>query len=648
MAHRSKKKPPPQSSAVPTVARIPFWRSDWFLAIALAAVTIVMYFPAWDGLPIWDDAGHLTKPALRSLHGLWRIWVEPGAAQQYYPVVHSVFWLEYHLWGDSTFGYHLLNILLHAACALLIVAILRTLEIRGAWLAGALFALHPVQVESVAWMSELKNTLSGFFYLSSALLYFRFDQTRNRTYWGGAFVLFALGLLAKSVIATLPAALLVVLWWKRGKLSRQDLLPLLPFFFLCIPLGLFTAWMERKFIGAEGAAFNFSLIERTLIAGRAIWFYLSKLAWPQNLIFIYPRWQISQTIWWQYLFPAAVLGLIAVLWTYRKTARAPLAACLLFIGTLFPALGYFNIYPFAFSFVADHFQYLACIAPLSLAAAAAYSGIARMKSQAWIAQSLIGIVLAAFAVLSWQQSTMYADMKTLWDVTIDKNPDCWLAYSNRGFGLLQEGRVADAIGDFKAALNANPDYAYAHNNLGMALLQEGRIDDAVPHFTKALELKPDYAEPYDNLGTVYFQKGQVDASISSLQKAVAINPGYSDAHFNLGIAFRTKGDMDSAISEYQKCLESAPEDLDARRGLAAALLEKGRTTESIVQFQNVLATRPDNVDVMIDLGNAFLKAGQPSDAVGQFQKALSLRPTGPVADALRQQIALHQGEKRSK
>lgn len=644
MAHRPKKKSPPQPSAIPTAARIPFWRSDWFLAVVLVAVTTVAYFPAWNGLPIWDDAGHLTKPSLRSLHGLWRIWVEPGAAQQYYPLAHSVFWLEHRLWGDSTFGYHLVNILLHAAGALLIVAILRSLEIRGAWLAGALFALHPVQVESVAWMSELKNTLSGFLYLSSALLYFRFDQTRRRTYWGGAFALFALGLLAKSVIATLPAALLVVLWWKRGKLSRQDLLPVLPFFLICVPVGLFTAWMERKFIGAEGAAFNFSLIERTLIAGRAIWFYLSKLAWPQDLIFIYPRWPISHAVWWQYLFPAAVLCLIAVLWSYRKTSRAPLAACLLFIGTLFPALGYFNIYPFSFSFVADHFQYLACIAPFSLAAAAAYSEIARMKSNAWIGQFSIGIVLAAFVMLTWQQSTMYADMRTLWDVTIEKNPDCWMAYSNRGFGLLQEGRLADAIGDFKAALNVNPDYAYAHNNLGMALLQEGRLDDAVPHFTKALELKPDYAEPYDNLGTVYFQKGQVDASISSLRKAVAINPAFSDAHFNLGIAFRAKGETDAAISEYQKCLENAPDDLEARRGLAGALLEKGSIAESITQFQSVLAMKPDYVEALIDLGNAFLKAGQPRDAVEQFQKALSLRPTGPLADSLRRQIALHQGE----
>jgi protein O-mannosyl-transferase len=648
MAHRSKKKSPPQPSVIPAAARTPFWRSDWFLAIVLVAVTTVMYLPAWNGLPIWDDAGHLTKPSLRSLHGLWRIWAEPGAAQQYYPLVHSVFWLEYHLWGDSTFGYHLVNILLHSACALLIVALLRTLEIRGAWLAGALFALHPVQAESVAWMSELKNTLSGFFYLSSALLYFKFDRTRNRRYWGGAFALFALGLLAKSVIATLPAALLVGLWWKRGKLSRPDIASVLPFFLISIPLGLFTAWMERKFIGAEGAAFNFSLIERTLIAGRAIWFYLSKLAWPQDLIFIYPRWRISQTVWWQYLFPVAVICLLAVLWSYRKTSRAPLAVCLLFIGTLFPALGYFNIYPFAFSFVADHFQYLACIAPLALAAAAAASGISRMKSNAWMAQCGIGVVLAAFAVLTWQQSTMYADMRTLWDVTIEKNPDCWMAYSNRGFGLLQEGRVADAIGDFKAALNVNPDYAFAHNNLGMAMLQEGLVDDAVPHFTKALELKPDYAEPYDNLGTVYFQRGQVDASITSLQKAVTINPAYSDAHFNLGIAFRSKGDTDSAIAEFQKTLQYAPEDLEARRSLAGVLLDKGKTAESIVQFQNVLATKPDNVEVMIDLGNAFLKAGQTGDAVGQFQKALSLSPKGPVADALRQQIALHQGQSLSK
>jgi len=642
MSHRSKKKAIPKLSTGPVPARDPWWRSDWFLSMALIVVTTIVYCPAWNGQPIWDDDGHLTKPALRSLTGLVRIWIEPGAAQQYYPLVHSVFWVEYQLWGLSPFGYHLVTILLHTLSALLLVRILRKLEVPGAWLAGALFALHPVQVESVAWISELKNTLSGVFCLGATLVYFRFDRQRRWTLWATALGLFALGLMSKSVIATLPAALLVILWWKRGKLSwKEDVLPLAPFFVLSLLFGFFTAWMERKFIGADGAAFNFSFVERTLIAGRAIWFYLGKMVWPENLIFIYPRWQISQTIWWQYLFPLAALGLLTGLWWLRKWSRAPLAVFLLFAGTLFPALGYFNIYPFSFSFVADHFQYLACIAPLSLAAAAIASYSRRMKSGIWMVQSLCGILLATLGFLSWQQSAMYVDMKTLWETTIARNPDCWMAYSNRGFALLQEGQVNEAIADFEAALRAKPDYAYAHNNLGTALLQEGRTDEALPHFERALEIKPDYAEPYDNLGTILYQRGQLDAAISNLERAVKINPDYGDAHFNLGIALREKGEADGAISHFKRSLEIKPEDAEARRGLGSALLAKGQTAEAILQFQNALAIQPNDPDARVDLGHALLKAGQPSDAVVQFQKALTLRPNGAQAETLRKEIELY-------
>ena len=207
------------------------WRSsDWLFALALLVVTLAVYYPAWFGKPLWDDDAHMTAPDLRSWTGLWRIWTQPGATQQYYPLVHSVFWLEYKIWGDSTPGYHLVNILLHVFCALLLLRILRLLEVPGAWLAAAIFALHPVEVESVAWISELKNTLSGAFYLGAVLVYLRFDRGRERRFYLIALGLFFLGLFCKTVIATLPAALLVVFWWKRGKLSwKQDAQPLLPF-----------------------------------------------------------------------------------------------------------------------------------------------------------------------------------------------------------------------------------------------------------------------------------------------------------------------------------------------------------------------------------------------------------------------------------
>jgi hypothetical protein len=346
------------------------WRRDWLLSLLLVIVTLLAYLPVWNGTPLWDDDAHLTKPELRSLQGLGRIWTQPGATQQYYPLVHTLFWVEHQLWDGWPVGYHLLSILLHCASALLLVRIMRQLQIPGAWLAAAIFALHPVQAESVAWISELKNTLSGMFYFGSVLAYLKFDRTRTRGSYAGALALFLFGLMSKTVIATLPLAILIIFWWKRGKLSwKRDVWPLIPFFLLGTAAGVFTAWIERSLVGAQGADFNYTIIERFLIAGRVIWFYLGKLIWPLDLIFVYPQWSISQTVWWQYLYPAAALLLLIVLIQLSPRCRPPLAGMLFFIVTLFPVLGFLNVYPFRYSLVADHFQYLASLGIITLVAA---------------------------------------------------------------------------------------------------------------------------------------------------------------------------------------------------------------------------------------------------------------------------------------
>jgi hypothetical protein len=286
-------------------------RQAWLLAPALVLAVLTAYYPAWHGGPVWDDEGHLTRAELRSVEGLRRIWFEPGATQQYYPVVHSAFWIQHRIWGDDTLGYHLVSIALHSLSALLVAAILRRLAVPGAWLAAVIFALHPVHVESVAWISELKNTLSGVFYLACALAYLQFDESRQPRQYALAMIFFILALLSKTVTATLPASVLVVLWWRRGTLSAgRDVRPLVPFFVLGAAAGLLTTWVERTVIGASGPEFDLTPLERVLIAGRAIPFYLWKLFWPFELVFNYPRWAVDPRAWLQYLFPAGVLALV--------------------------------------------------------------------------------------------------------------------------------------------------------------------------------------------------------------------------------------------------------------------------------------------------------------------------------------------------
>ncbi|MGB7566664.1 MAG: tetratricopeptide repeat protein, partial [Chitinivibrionales bacterium] len=445
---------------------------DWIFAIVLFISTVIAYQPSWNGTPIWDDDGHITKPELRSFDGLKRIWSQLGATQQYYPLVHSVFWFEYHLWGNSTLGYHLVNILLHFVSALLLLCILRRLVIPGAWFIAAVFALHPVQVESVAWITELKNMLSGVFFFSTALVYLQFDKERKSKYYIIALCFFILGLLSKSVIATMPVSFLAVFWWKRGKIAwKADVVPLIPFFIIGIASGLFTAWVERKFIGAEGNAFTFTVIERCLIAGRAIWFYLSKIFLPVNLTFIYPRWNVSQGIWWEYLFPVATLILIGVLWSLRHRWRAPLAVFIFFTASLFPVLGFFNVFPFKYSFVADHFQYLACIGPVVLTIAGIEStlNLITLNIRSFLRLTLYGLLLLVLGAMTWKQSGMYTDVETLFRSTIQKNPSCWMARLNLGKVLSKTGRIDEAISQYQEAIEIKPDYLEALNNLGNLL-----------------------------------------------------------------------------------------------------------------------------------------------------------------------------------
>jgi protein O-mannosyl-transferase len=525
----------PGAEAAPAPIRLT--KSDLVLALVLLACAFLAYGPALHGKQLWDDDAHVTKPELRSADGLARIWSRLGATQQYYPLAHSVFWLEYRAWGESTLGYHVVNVLLHCGSAVLLMLILRALAIPGAWVAAAVFALHPVQVESVAWITELKNTLSGFFYFAAALAYLKYDRQRSERAYGLAILLFVLGLLSKSVVATLPAALLVVFWWRRGRIDwMRDVAPLVPFFLVGIAAGLFTASVEQRFIiGTEGSEYDLTLIERCLVAGRAFWFYLGKIVFPARLVFIYARWSVSQAVWWQYLFPAAALALAAGLWGIRRRSRAPLAALLFFSATLFPALGFFDVYPFRYSFVADHFQYLACIGPVALIAGGA-SGWRLLDGKRILALAIP--VLLALGALTWRQSHEYADIETLFEATLRDNPGCWIAHTHLARSFAAAGRTDEAIDHFEKALALKPDNLGARNRLGILLADKGRLDEAIVHFRKAREIGPDDANTLNNLAIALAKKGELRDAYGLFQKALELARAQGDEALAKGIRER--------------------------------------------------------------------------------------------------------------
>jgi tetratricopeptide (TPR) repeat protein len=599
----------------------------------LLLVTGAAYAPAWHGGPLWDDDAHLTRDSLQSLDGLRRIWFDVGATQQYYPVVHSAFWVFHWLWGEHTLGYHLGNIVLHATSALLFAVILRRLAVPGAVLAAFIFAVHPVHVESVAWMTELKNTLSGVFYLAAGLMLLRFDRTRQRRPWIAALLLFVLALLSKSVTATLPAAVLVVLWWDRGRLRwRDDVVPLLPFFVLGVGAGLFTAWVERAHIGAAGAAFDFTLVERTLIAGRAIWFYLGTLLWPVDLIFVYPRWEVSQAVWWQYLYPAGVLALVAGLWWWRTRSRAPLAAMLFFAGTLFPALGFFNVYPFIFSFVADHFQYLASLGIIALFSAGLTMAARRAHIPARYAGAALVVVAAA---LTWQQSKEYADPATLYRTTLSRNPDAWMAHVNLGWLSLQSSadasvhraQLEEAVAHFNAALRLKPDVPQAHNNLGTAFMRLGRLDEAHAAYQQGLRLTPDDAEVRYNLSLLLERMGRSDEAVLHAREAIRLEPDHAAAHTSLGNALQTLGRFEDAVAAYREAIRLDSDDAMTRLNLGSALGRLGRSEEAAVELEAALRLDPRSLEARRNLGIALLRSGRMDEGLARFREAASMAPS---------------------
>jgi len=587
-------------------------RGDWFFCLILAIITILAYQPAWHGGLLWDDDNCSTPRELRSLDGLGRIWFQPRATAQYYPLVYTTYWVQQRLWGDSTTGYHLVNLLLHIGCVVLVLKILRFLRVPGAELAAIIFALHPVNVETVAWIAERKNTLSGIFALAATLCYLKFDENRSgrekdspqgRAYRSYAFAigLFVLGLLSKTAIVTLPLAWLVIFWWKRGAISwRRDVVPSIPFVCLSVASGLVTRWFENVGIGYKATILDLSLLDRCLIAGRAFWFQLSKLLWPSNLTFVYPRWEINAGVWWQYLFPIGVLGLLGILWTLRRSSRAPLAGVLIYILLLLPSLGFLNIYFFVYSFVADHWQYLACLGIITPCA----SGIVLLaeRSKRWQAllepatMLLLGGILF---VLTWQQSRMYTDIETLYRTTIARNPSCWMAQVNLGNILYQANRIPEAMDLFNQAMRIKP--AVAHYSLGNALVQKQRTLEAIDEYKRALAIDPDEAETHNNLGNALLLRGRTPEAIDEYEQALRLNPVYAKAHNNLGNALVQIGRASEAIDHYKEALRIAPNSVNAHNNLGTALVQMGRTSEAIEQLHAALRINPNDVDARNNL-----------------------------------------------
>ena len=646
-----------------------WYRSSRFEAavgvVLLALGTLAAYVPALQGGYLWDDDRYVSQnPLLWAPDGLERIWTTTQTPQ-YYPLVFTSFWLEARLWGLSPFHHHLVNVVLHIGAALLVWLILARWRVPGAWLAAALFALHPVHVESVAWITERKNVLSMVFYLGAFRAFVRFEEDRDGRRYATALVLFVCALLSKTVTCTLPVALLLCQWWRKGRVTRRDLSALGPFFVLGVIFGLITASLEKHHVGAVGAEWDLSLIERCLVAGRALWFYAWKLLWPGELMFNYPRWEIDASLWWQYAFPVAAILVGVAVWMARgRVGRGPFVALAFFAVTLAPALGFFDVYPFRFSYVADHFQYHASVGLIALAAACVTMILAKARGDSgrrYVRWSSLGLVIPiACGVLTYRQAGHYADAETLWRRAIEQNPRSWLAHYNLGVLFWLRGDVSAAQRQYHRALEVNPRYASGWANLGniatrrgeydralslydkalaidaqspMALynkakelVRRGDRDGAVSLYRRALEAEPTMAPAHNNLGLLLLDRGEYEEARGHFEKAWRYDPQDAAAAFNLGVTAERLGDLEEAQSYYAAALTIDTGFVDAWHRMAVCLRRRGRAEEARLAYEKTVELDPGRAAAWSELASIHYRAGRIDAAEIAYRRALAIDP----------------------
>jgi tetratricopeptide (TPR) repeat protein len=638
-------------------------RRRWLAALLLIGLTAVAYLPALRGGFVWDDDASVTQNSfVRSPTGLRQFWFTTKTPD-YWPVTSSVFWVEWRLWGAHAPGYHAVNLALHVAESLLIWRILRRMGVPGGYLAALLFALHPVNVESVAWIAELKNLMAMLFFLLSILCFLRSGwpgQARagqpsapelRRGWYGFSLLAFALAMLSKGSVATLPAILLGMIAWNRRP-TAKDCIRLSPFFLVAGIGALVDVWFQRHQMGSAEFVRNAGFLERLLGAGAVVWFYLSKALLPLNLAFVYPQWHVrpGEWLWWIPLL--AAIGATGVLLRSAPLApppgrgpavsgappqptwaRAALFAWGYFCLTLLPVMGFTDVYFMRYSLVADHYAHLAIIGVVSMAAAVwAEGGSAPARPMPRGSRLRLvgaGIVICVLGALTWRQCRMYESAETLYRTTLARNPGAWMARNNLGVVFAAAGRSSDAIGQYREALRLNPDDAEAHYNLALALAKlPGRSDEVIAEYEQTLRINPDNAEARNNLGVMYSTAGRSADAIAQYREALRAFPGYAEAHNNLANELaKSPASLPEAIAHYRQALRINPDYAKAHNNLGVVFAAIRRPAEAIDQFRQALRTNPDYAVAHENIANELAKIpGSGPEAIAHYEEALRIDP----------------------
>ena len=643
----------------------------WRGILALGLLVGISYFPALGAGFIWDDSIFVDEPLIQQWSGIWDIWLSPREIREghYWPVVYSSFWLEHKLWGLDPAGYHAVNVLLHLANCFLVWTLMARLDVKGAWAVAAVFAVHPLHVDSVAWIIERKDLLSALFYIAAALAWIRYLDARRPLLYCGALTLFGLALLSKSIAVTLPVALLILHAWRRDAADRTGWPRLVPFFAVAI---FVTAADLSFYQSREPLDLGYSLIERALIAARALFFYGWKLLWPTELAVIYPHWNVdaSDTVSWALLLGA--MAVPAALWALRRRiGTGPLVGAAYFAVTLVPVLGFVDYGYMQFSFVADRYQYLAGLGLLAVLVAALAHAAGSLEGWSRKAVHAGGaMVLAALAAKTWSQAEVYRDETTFFQHIVSFNPNARDARLNLADALVDAGRFEESVAAAHVAIEQRPDHANTHHVLGRALAGLRRFEEAEAAFSKARELAPRDASIAHNTGQMFRDAGRHQEAVEKFREALEIRPDLALAHGAMGPSLNALGryeealeatttamslwphlqlsgelqgaagyaawklnDLVQAAHYFQIALEANPNDAQMHLNLGRIRLEQQRFEQGREHLRRALDLRSDDPTMLLEVGDALRIGGQPERALPVYRQVLEKSPGSAAAHA---------------
>jgi Tfp pilus assembly protein PilF len=542
----------------------------------LALVLIAIYLPALHGEFLWDDELLILRNRLNlDPSGWWKIWFEPRYLIDYFPLSAEGEWIQWQFFHTNTFGYHLVNVVLQFVSALLVWKLFARLHLRLAWLGALLFAVHPVTVESVAWMAELKNTLSLPLFLAAMLAWIAWDRDRRRIDYLRALVLFLAAMLAKPSAVMFPFVILLYAWWRHGRVRAGDLAAAAPFFLVSLVLGLITIRYMHPAYGLKTIELGGPL-DRLAIAGTTLAFYTGNILWPVGLLPVYPKWTIDPPSAW--LAWLALVTVLAVCWWGRKRwGRHALLGLGFFLLNLVPFLGFTPTAYMSFAWAMDHVLYLPMLGLIGLATAGLGALLNRAPAAArtWMLAGVVA-VLAALAVGSRAYAAIFQTQEALWTYTLRGNPGLAAGHNNLALYYFDHRRNDEAMAEYRAAIHVKPDFDEAYNGLGNTFFYAHDINDAMEAYRAAIRLKPDSAEAHNGLANALLAQGDLDGARAECERALAVDANYTDAHCNLGLIAARQGHFDAAISEFEQAHKINPLDgrippiIDQLRAQAAA------------------------------------------------------------------------------